>query len=162
MNLVLARVDDRLIHGQVVVACCPAMGAERIILANDAAAGDELQVRLYRAAVPPSIEVEILSLPAAAGRLRALEESGDEIPTLLVVEDPGDMLTLVAEGAPVAAVNLGGLHHHANSEEFWPGFFLDASQVEAVRRLVEAGVEVYAQTVPGAPKVDARERVERR
>ena len=155
MKLAMARVDDRLIHGQVVVACREATGARRLILANDEAASDAMQQRLYRAAVPPPAELEIHGLDGAARRLRELDEAGDEVPTLLVVESPQDMLHLVEEDAPISSVTLGGLHHHPGSRERWPGFYLDDEQEEAVRQLSERGIEVIAQTIPGAPSTDA-------
>ncbi len=162
MNLVLARVDDRLIHGQVAIACRDATGARRMILANGEAAADALQRQLYRAAVPPSVELEILDLQEAARRLRELDARGDQVPTLLVTESPQDMLALVEAGAPIRSVNLGGLHHHQGSRERWSGFFLDPEQEQAVRTLLARGIEVIAQTVPRSPAVDVGRQWERK
>jgi mannose/fructose/N-acetylgalactosamine-specific phosphotransferase system component IIB len=160
VNLIDVRVDDRLIHGQVVMSCCPSLGVKRLILANDEAAHDSLQTRLYAAAVPRSIKVEILDLDTCSSLLLKLQESEDEVPTLLVVETPQDALFLLERGVRISALKLGGLHHHPASREIWPGYFLDDAQLGALRELQSKGVSIEVQSIPGAPCVDARPALE--
>jgi len=162
MNLVGVRVDDRLIHGQVVVGCCEFLQVKRLVLANEEAADDPLQSRLFRSAVPPSIELEILSLEAAASYLRELERVADQKATLLVLESPEDVLRLVEDGLELSEVVLGGIHHHQKSREIWPGYFLDDTQLEALRALLRRGISVAVQSIPGASRIDGRVALESR
>ena len=62
MGVVLARIDDRLIHGQVTVGWCQKLRPDRILLADNAIAADEWQSEIYRCSVPPSIAVSVLSI----------------------------------------------------------------------------------------------------
>ena len=161
MKLVLSRIDDRLVHGQVVVGCCDSIHVERIVLINDQAASDSLQARLYRAAVPPEIEAEVLDLNSGIERLGTLESEGDTVPTLLVVESPADMRRLVEAGAPIQNVNLGGMHHRAGTREIWSGYFVSDEDITDLRALIDAGIDLQFQTVPGAPSADAARLLER-
>ena len=68
----LARIDDRLIHGQVVVGCCEPLGARRILLVDDPVAMDPFQRKLYRAGVPPEVAVEFLTVAQHAEQQAAL------------------------------------------------------------------------------------------
>ena len=155
MRLVLARIDDRLVHGQVVVGCCEPLRARRVVLCDDEVAADPLQSSLYQAATPPEIELEVLSLEAAASRLRELEEGGFAVPTILVVGSPQAMLALHERGVGLESVNLGGLHHRPGRVEHWPGIFVDEAELDALRELVRRGLSILVQTVPGAPAIDA-------
>jgi mannose/fructose/N-acetylgalactosamine-specific phosphotransferase system component IIB len=160
MNLIGVRVDDRLIHGQVVVGCCESLEVKRLVLANDEAAEDPLQSRLFRLAVPPSIDLQILALQDAISYLRDLQESADREPTLLVLESPQDVSRLVDGGVPIDEVVLGGIHHHQESREIWPGYFLDEFQMEALRRLSRRGISIAVQSIPGASRIDGRAALE--
>lgn len=160
MNLIRVRVDDRLIHGQVVVGCCETLGLHRLILANDEVAEDPLQTRLYRSVVPKAIELKILTVDAAASYLRGLDESADRKATLVVLETPQDVSRLIASGAKIAKVILGGIHHHEASREIWPGYFLDEAQMSALRELLHRGISVEVQSIPGARRIDGRAALE--
>ena len=70
MSLVLVRVDDRLIHGQVVGGWLPVVQAERIVVVSDLAAADPLQTGMMRLAVPEGVSVDVLSVDAAAVQLK--------------------------------------------------------------------------------------------
>ena len=150
MSLLLARVDDRLIHGQVVVGCCGPLRAQRLLLCNDAVAGDEVAQSIYGAAVPPEVAAEFHSLEDAPQRLAELEESGEGRYTILVVETPADMLRLIESGAAIGEVNLGGLHHREERTlEPWPGMYVSEPERAQLRRLLELGVRLRVQGRPG-------------
>lgn len=152
----MARIDDRLVHGQVLVGCCGPLRATRVLLVNDRVAGDALEASCYDAAVPPDLELEVLAVAAAAARVAELAREAAER-CVLVVGDPGDMLRLVEAGAPVDRVVLGGLHHRAGREEAWPGVYASAPEREQLRAIVARGVELVVQAVPGAPRHPAHE-----
>lgn len=160
MRLALARIDDRLVHGQVIEGCCGPLRVHRILLANDEAANDPLQARLYRAASPPDVEMMVSTLEDAAARLLRWQRDDDGIVTLLVVENPRDLLELLLADAPIERVNLGGLHHRAGTREFWPGFYLDDDARDVLRAILDRGIGIEVQTVPGAPATDARAALE--
>jgi PTS system mannose-specific IIB component/fructoselysine and glucoselysine-specific PTS system IIB component len=153
MPIVLCRVDDRLVHGQVVVGWGRPLHVQRIVLVDDVVADSDWEQDLYRLATPPAIALEILSAADAAARLPAL--AADETRTLVVT---GDLATAAALHAAAPAllpeINLGGIHHAPGRRERLPYLFLTDAEFAAAEALVQAGARVRAQDVPTAAAVD--------
>ncbi len=147
MPIVLARVDDRLIHGQVTVGWSERLRPDRIVLASNAIAADPWQSRVYASSVPPSIAVSVLSLARAAAALRAPEAADER--TIVLTATPTEMGDLAHLGAPLPSVNLGGMHFGAGKLEMLPFVFVDRQDLDALRRLLGAGLALSAQQVPG-------------
>jgi mannose/fructose/N-acetylgalactosamine-specific phosphotransferase system component IIB len=145
--VVLARIDDRLIHGQVTVGWSRQLRPDRIILANNAIAADPWQKRVYASSVPPGIKVSILSVSRAAAEVSAPENLDERI--MLLTGSPEEMTELVRIGAPVATVNVGGLHFTAGKREMLPFVFVDNADLRAFARLLDMGTSLSAQQVPG-------------
>jgi mannose/fructose/N-acetylgalactosamine-specific phosphotransferase system component IIB len=147
MPVVLARVDDRLIHGQVTVGWSERLRPDRIILASNEIAADPWQSRVYASSVPPSIAVSVLSLARAAAALRGGETVSERI--IVLTATPAEMSDLAHLGAPLPSVNIGGMHFGTGKVEMLPFVFIDRLDIEAMRRLLVAGLTLYAQQVPG-------------
>ena len=149
----LARIDDRLIHGQVVVGCCEPLGARRIVLVDDAVASDELQQKLYRAGVPPEVAVDFVAVDVTGALLARIAERGELDDVVVVVARARVMDRLRDAGVEFRCVQLGGAHARADAAELTPGFFLDASDRAALLALLDAGVEVVIQPVSASATV---------
>jgi mannose/fructose/N-acetylgalactosamine-specific phosphotransferase system component IIB len=143
----LARIDDRLIHGQVVVGCCEPLGADRIVLVDDAVAGDSLHQKLYRAAAPPAIDVHFVTVDGACALMEELAGAGTLGRCLVVVARALTMARLHDARVRFSRVQLGGAHAREGAQEIAPGFFLDFDDRQALRDVVEAGAEVFIQPV---------------
>jgi len=151
MNLVLARIDDRLIHGQVTVGWGRKLHPDHIVLACDEVAGDPWQARVYAMSVPPEMAVSVLTVIEAA-RALGVPGGGDlqGRRVMLLTASARDMQRLVAAGVPVARVNVGGMHYARGKRELLAGVFVDQDDLAALSYLDEAGLDVSVQTVPGA------------
>ncbi len=147
MPVVLARIDDRLIHGQVTVGWGRRLRPDRIILANNAIAADPWQSRVYASSVPPEIKVSVLSVARAAADLADPANLDERI--LLLTGSAEEMNELVRIGAPVGTVNVGGLHFCAGKKELLPFVFVDERDLKAFTRLLDLGTILSAQQVPG-------------
>jgi mannose/fructose/N-acetylgalactosamine-specific phosphotransferase system component IIB len=159
MPVVLARIDDRLIHGQVTVGWSRQLRPDRIILANNAIAADAWQSRVYASSVPPEIKVSILPVSRVAAELADPANLDERI--LLLTGSAEEMNELVRIGAPVAMVNVGGLHFSAGKKEMLPFVFVDQPDLKAFRRLLDMGTTLSAQQVPGGREYTLdRERLE--
>ena len=156
MPVVLARVDDRLIHGQVTVGWSQQLNPDRILLANNAIAGDAWQCRVYGSSVPPHIEVSFLSLSGTVLHLSQPEHLDEK--TLLLTATVEEMAELARLGAPLADINLGGLHFAAGKQEMLSQFYLDRGDLAACGRLLGAGHGLFAQMVPGGHKTEIDRR----
>jgi len=148
MPVKLARIDDRLIHGQVVLGWVPVIKPDRILVANDRVAASDWERRFYTSCAP-DVKVAFASVEEAARQL-----SGDLFATeqlLVLFESSRDVLALVRAGVPLKSVNVGGLHYRDESLELLPFVFLTAEERACLRELVKMGVSLSAQDVPGNP-----------
>jgi len=150
VSLALVRLDDRLIHGQVVVGWGQPLNAGFIVLVDDEVRNSAWEQDLYRMGVPASIEVMFVSL-AEAERLLAEWEQDDRV-GILLAGDIDTMVALVATGR-IREVNIGGIHHRAGRTERLRYVYLTDEEAGKLRGLVANGVLVTAQDVPTARAV---------
>jgi mannose/fructose/N-acetylgalactosamine-specific phosphotransferase system component IIB len=148
MGIHLYRIDDRLIHGQVVVGWGQPLNVRFLVLVDDLVASSEWEKDLYRMAVPPEMELYFADVNAAI-RDHARYAS-DPRPGVLITGDIASMLRLVRGVKAIGSVNLGGIHHRAGRDEKLRYVFLTPEEEEQLRALEASGVEVTAQDVPSA------------
>jgi mannose/fructose/N-acetylgalactosamine-specific phosphotransferase system component IIB len=155
MPIVVNRVDDRLIHGQVVVGWGRPLGIELMILVDDQVAACGWEQELYRMAVPPEIELRFAALSQAAAELPAWQASPRRI--LLLTGDIATMAALhAAAGSVVNTINLGGLHHQPGRRQRLPYLYLTDDELTSLRALEATGARITAQDVPSAAPVPLR------
>jgi PTS system mannose-specific IIB component/fructoselysine and glucoselysine-specific PTS system IIB component len=147
VTLVLNRIDDRLIHGQVVVGWGQPLDIAFILLVDDEVATSEWEQELYRMGVPPEMEVHFLNVSDALAQLPRYEE--DPRHGILLTGDIDTMRRLV-DGGNITSVNLGGIHHRAGRTQRLRYVFLSTAEENALRDLATRGVSISAQDVPGA------------
>jgi PTS system mannose-specific IIB component/fructoselysine and glucoselysine-specific PTS system IIB component len=147
VTLVLHRIDDRFIHGQVVVGWGQPLDIRFIVLVDDDVAASEWEQELYRMGAPPEMEVYFLSVDAAISQLP--EYRADARHGLLLTGDIETMRRLVDAGG-ITSINLGGIHHRAGRTQRLRYVFLNEDEESALRELATRGVSVTAQDVPGA------------
>jgi mannose/fructose/N-acetylgalactosamine-specific phosphotransferase system component IIB len=150
MSVVLARVDDRLIHGQVVVGWARHCQADCIIVANDAVSADPMQRTLLPMAVPQGIEVAIYRVKEAADRLSSGAHAARR--AILLFVSPADALNFRRLGGELNELNLGGIRMAPGKEQVRKSVSLGQEDRNALADLTAAGVEVYLQMVPGDPR----------
>ena len=150
MTLVLYRIDDRLIHGQVVVGWGQPLDLKFIVLVDDAVAGSDWEQELYRMGVPPEMEVFFHTADAAVAAIPKYQ--ADARPGLLLTGDIATMRKLV-DGAKLATVNVGGIHSKPGRAQRMRYVFLTPDEEQQLRDLAAHGVTVTAQDVPGARPV---------
>jgi len=158
MGIHLYRIDDRLIHGQVVVGWGQPLNIRLLILVDAAVAASDWEKELYRMAVPPEMEVYFADV-ATAIREHA-KYAGDPRPGLLITGDIDSMYRLVRGVKAIGNVNLGGIHHRAGRSEKLRYIFLTPEEEQQLKQLESAGVEVTAQDVPSARAVPLPEVLE--
>jgi PTS system mannose-specific IIB component/fructoselysine and glucoselysine-specific PTS system IIB component len=152
VTLALARVDDRLIHGQVVVGWGRPLGARFIVLVDDTVRASAWEQELYRLAVPPDVEVMFAGVDEAAAAMEGWVARPDV--GILLTADVGTMAALHARAAGrLASVNLGGIHHRPGRSQRLPWIFLSDDELQRLRSLAAAGVRVTAQDVPATAPV---------
>ena len=155
MGILLYRIDDRLIHGQVVVGWGQPLNARFLVLVDDLVASSDWEKELYRMAVPPEMEIHFADVGSAISNHSQYE--ADPRPGLLITGDIASMHRLVKGVKAIGSVNLGGIHHRAGRAEKLRYIFLTPAEEQELRELESAGVEVTAQDVPSAHAVPLSE-----
>ena len=149
MPIVLHRIDERLIHGQVVLGWGAELEPDRYIIVDDSVADTPWEQELYEVGVPGGRSVEFHTVEDA----RRLHErwQADAARTVLLTKMPDGMRALAAAGALRGVdVNVGGIHHAAGREMVLPYVFLGPRERADLRGLAEAGAVVTARDVPAA------------
>ncbi len=159
MPIEVYRIDDRLVHGQVVVGWGQPLALGFIVLVDDQVAESDWEQDLYRMAVSPEMTVHFESVAGALSRLPAYRRLPE--PGLLLTGRTSTMRSLVEGDPAITRVNIGGLHHRAGRSPRLRYVFLDADEASDLRAIGARGVEVSAQDVPGAVPVPLAELLER-
>jgi len=155
MPIVLCRIDDRLIHGQVVIGWGRAMGIELIILVDNQVASSDWEQELYRMAVAPEIEVRFVTVADATAHMSEWQSNGKR--GLMLTGDVETMATLRTSNPEVVQrINLGGIHHRPGRRERLPFLYLTDQELSSLQSLEAAGAVITAQELPSTPPVGLR------
>lgn len=150
-NIVLSRIDERLIHGQVGVQWVGFAGANLVLVANDEVAEDPVQQNLMEMVLAEGIAVRFWTLQKVIDNIH---RAADRQKILLVCKTPADFLTLVKGGVPVNRINVGNMHYANGKQQIAKTVSVDAGDIAAFNDLKAAGVECFVQGVPTEPAVD--------
>lgn len=156
MPISLLRVDERLIHGQVVVGWGVPLGLERLVVADDELAASPWEQELYALGVPEGVGARFATVADARAALP--EWTADPRRTALLLRSVAAAARLAEDGSLSGrSLNLGGVHHAAGRDALLPYLHLTEGEVEALRVIAAAGCEVFAQDLPGARRVSLDE-----
>jgi PTS system mannose-specific IIB component len=147
-GVALIRVDNRLVHGQVLEAWLPALDAHGVLVADDEAAANVLARSAMSLAIPPKVQFQVLKVSAAADLLRPGGKGAPGVRTLLLVRDVRDAMALAESGVHIPRLNLGNVHFGSGRRQVAPSIYLDAGEMEALARLASRGTEVEGRAVP--------------
>ena len=155
MPVALYRIDDRLIHGQVVVGWGQPLDIGFVVLVDDNVACCDWEQDLYRMGVPP--EMEIIFADVATAVRDHDRYASDRRKGIVVTPDISTMQRLVYGVPTIREVNVGGIHHRAGRVQKLRYVFLAPDEEAQLRAMVESGVKVTAQDVPAAREVPMSE-----
>ena len=155
MTVALVRVDDRLVHGQVVVGWGRPLRAAFVAVVDDALATSDWEQELYRMGAPEDLPLEFVSVAEARTRMPAWE--ADPRPGIVLMGDVATATALATAGVRLAKLNLGGIHHRAGRTERLPYVFLTEEEWRALAALAAQGVQVTAQDLPSSRAVPLME-----
>jgi mannose/fructose/N-acetylgalactosamine-specific phosphotransferase system component IIB len=157
MPIVLLRVDERLIHGQVVVGWGGPLHVDRIVVADDEIAGSAWEQELYCLGIPVEMEAQFCTVGEARGRLPEWRESPARV--MVLVRDVASLGELGRDGALRGdEVNLGGVHHGEGRIAVLPYLHLSEKDLAVLRELGTAGgVGVSARDLPATRAVPLEE-----
>ncbi len=154
MGVVLYRIDDRLIHGQVVEGWFHFLKPDRVVVADDEAAGSAFQRSLMELVVPYGIEAETLSVQESVMRCRKGTYSACR--TIFLFRLPRDVLTALHLGLSIDRLNLGGLHATGETKFLCKGVNAAEEDLRDLKEILDSGVQVEVRPVPSEPSLDLK------
>lgn len=149
-NILMTRIDNRLIHGQVGVTWTTTLNANLIIVADDDVAEDNLQQQLMTVTANSSgAEIRFFSLEKTIG---IIPQAGDWQRIFIVVRTPHSARKLVEGGVPLKQVNVGNMHFSNGKIALSKKVYVDNQDKEDLQYLKDNGVDVFLQDVPTSSK----------
>ena len=148
-NIKLARVDDRLIHGQVVTNWVQYTNAKRIIIIDDATANDSFTSRIIAMAAPQGVKVDIFTISQAIEKL----QEGLKQNTILLAKTPGVYLELVKNNIEIPYVNIGGMGANNNRTKFHKNISAGPQERKDIKELLNHDIPVNIQIISNDNKV---------
>ena len=149
MDIQLIRIDDRLIHGQVVVGLVKALTIERLVVVNDAIAKNSMQKTLMEMAVPSGLKVSFFTVEEAAQKCKPGEPRER---SLLLFSNPSDVVDYGKQGGVLSSVNVGGMHFCEGKQQVSKTVCVHEGDVDSFKELKRLGVELEVRAVPGDPR----------
>ena len=132
--IILYRVDDRLVHGQVVEGWVPLLHAEELAVVSDEIAGDEMLRTIMRFATPEGVDLKVMTVAEA--------------------------LTLTEKGIKIPSLNIGGMHYSAGKNlSIGKAIFLNDQDCAALKALSAAGIKIEGRGVPSDAPLDLMEAI---
>lgn len=144
MPVVLARVDDRLIHGQIVEGWVPFVGADAIYVVDDEICLDESRCRLMRMILPSGLGLRIIS---ALELCEAL--SSDKLSRVLILFNSlNSLVSAIENGFSMGNINVGNIHNLRGGHQVTPTVFLNKDDITMVKKLHDMGIVLEVRDVP--------------
>ena len=145
MTLKLVRVDDRLIHGQVVAIWLKALAAKRIVIVDDKTARDDFLREILILAAPPGVPVEVHDVAGGTERVRELVSDPD--PVFVIMRSPVTALRMREAGVDFPLLNVGGIGAGPGRKPLYRNISASPEEIDAMRRLEELGTRVELRIV---------------
>lgn len=156
-NIVLARVDDRLIHGEVVSVWAPNLSVNRIVVADDEVAADKFNSRVLKALAPAGVKVNVYSVDKASEKMKEEEAKGERI--MILAKTPVTFLRMADNGVSLKEVNLGGMGLRGERTPFIKNVSASPKEIEAIKAIKAKGIRVYYQLVPEQQVIEVDEYI---
>lgn len=153
---VLARIDTRLLHGQVATAWTKTVNPTRIIVVSDAVAKDELRKKLIQQAAPPGVKAHVVPIEHMIKLAKDDQHFGGQR-ALLLFETPQDVLRAVEGGVPLKVINVGSMAHAVGKVQPNKALAFDQDDIDTFTKLKEHGLTFDVRKVPADSKGDMDE-----
>lgn len=151
MPIVLTRIDNRLIHGQVAVSWSSHVDANLIVVVDDDVAKDKTQQMLLDMAAPPEVSTRYFSIEEA---IRKIPKAAPNQRIFLLTKDVDIIVKLVKGGIPIKAVNVGNMHFKEGKKQISAAISVDENDIKAFKELNGLGIRCEARRVPAESGID--------
>ena len=152
MAVEFCRIDDRLIHGQVVTTWLNVKQIEQVIIVDDKVAKDKIQSNVLKMSVPRNVKLHIFSTEKF---LKIVPHNLVTRRTMLLFASPFTVEKIVDSGYQIPKLNIGGIRGNDERKQYTKAVFLTDEEKKALEKLLDLGVDIEIQMVPtdGAVKL---------
>lgn len=144
-DIVLTRIDNRLIHGQVATQWCGVVGANLLLVANDEVSTNQMRQSLMNMAAPSYAQTRYFTIQKTC---EIIGKASPQQHIAIICETPQDVLRLVEGGVPIKKVNIGNMHMADGKRQVATSVAVDDNDVACFKKLQELGVELEIKRVP--------------
>ncbi|WP_272162598.1 PTS system mannose/fructose/N-acetylgalactosamine-transporter subunit IIB [Trichococcus sp. K1Tr] len=146
MNIVMARIDNRLLHGIIVTQWAPMSGAHRVMVIDDKVANDDIAKASMRLARPAGMAVSIISEDTAITNFKAGKYEKEKV--FVIVREPESILNLVENGVSIPQLVVGGTVVKDDGVQLSPRAYASKNNISTYRKLLDLGIKIVTQFVP--------------
>lgn len=150
MKIALARIDDRLIHGQVATVWSKETKCQRIIVCNDDVANDEIRKTLLTQVAPPGVQSHVVDIDKAVRVINNPKYENDIV--MLLFTNPTDVLRLVEAGIDIKSVNIGGMSFKEGKTQVTGAVSVNDQDIKSFRSLNDKNIELEIRKVASDSK----------
>lgn len=159
MDIRLARIDDRLIHGQVATAWSKMTGIERIIVVSDEVARDELRRFLLSQAVPPGVKANVVTIDKMVEVYD--HRLFDDVKVMLLFTDPKDVAAIVRRGVALTSVNIGGMRFTGGKKRITNFVSVNQEDIDDFAYLASRNIKLEIRKVPADRSINLMDLLEK-
>lgn len=150
-NILLTRIDNRLVHGQVGVTWVKSLGANLIVVVDDTAAANDIEQQLMEVVAKSSgVGIRFFTI---AHTIEIIHKASSSQKIFIVCKTPETVKKLVDGGVPIKEVNIGNMHFSDGKEQISKKVYVDNNDKENIKYLESKGINIYIQDVPGDKKI---------
>lgn len=146
-NIVLTRVDNRLVHGQVGITWCTTLGVEHILVVDKATHTDTFQQMLMKTVASAGHSKIVFSCVETFFEDYEKIKSSHRI--MIVVKNLDVCVALIKMGVTLNEINLGNIHYEKGKKQYWKKIYLNDEDVDHIRYLLSKKIRIFVQDVPG-------------
>ncbi len=158
-NNIIIRIDDRLVHGQVIVGWVKGMGLNNIVVANDPLLKDKLKMQLMKLAVPFGVNIEFLSIKETVEKFKL--GKWKKFKSIILFESPKDAYKFLKEVEGINSINVGGLHFKENRKQLTPNIAVNKEDIEYLIKINELGIKMEGRALPTEDSYDVFKLIEK-
>ena len=152
MPIVFARVDDRLIHGQIVQAWLPQLNVDEVVIPCAAKNRNALNEGMLRLSLPYEYKLSIMDASRVAKYTADAKRR-----VFLLMGSLQDLTDLITNGVSVRSINIGGMHFKEGAQKLADHVFLDDNDKKSLRLAHELGIAIETRAVPNGPSISLKE-----
>jgi mannose/fructose/N-acetylgalactosamine-specific phosphotransferase system component IIB len=151
---IIWRIDDRLIHGQVIIGWCDQLSLDILAVCDDEIATLEWEKNLLLMAAPPNLTTHILTTPETVEKAKIWKHDKNKV--LVLLKSPAHLEKLISAGAEINKVNIGGIHYRPDRKEYLPYVFLSEEEIKTFSRLMENDIQFECRDLPNSAAHDLK------